>query len=255
MLGSGESSDVSPDTLKRIKRSLPCDAVECVGKNVMSTTSEVTTGLVSQSDGLGAAWHAIGTSWTMFKIGKALNSKSAFKPGTLAKGDATATAEEQKKKKKKKKKKKEKKKKKKFITLSNGNVQFFINDSMILVCRLSFPVSPLFPSVVSPFPSRHLSPVSPPFPSLLSHLVISLLSLLRSRLSFPISPLFPSLLRPSSLLSRLVVSLPLTSILSRLFSVLVVSLVSLSSLLRHNCDDLVESGTMDAVGAKDKPTR
>ncbi|KAM7264906.1 hypothetical protein ACFE04_002589 [Oxalis oulophora] len=168
-IGSGESSDVSPDTLKRIKRAkkltrrsekvaggilsgvvkvsgfftssivnsaagkkffslLPgeivlasldgfnkvCDAVEVAGKNVMSTTSVVTTGLVSQrygeeagkatSDGLGAAGHAIGTAWTVFKIRKALNPKSAFKPGTLAKAAATATAEEQKKKKASKKK-------------------------------------------------------------------------------------------------------------------------------------------------------
>ncbi|KAL0383944.1 UNVERIFIED_CONTAM: protein EARLY-RESPONSIVE TO DEHYDRATION 7, chloroplastic [Sesamum radiatum] len=72
-----------------------CDAVEVAGKNVMSTTSVVTTGLVSQRygeqagevthDGLGAAGHAIGTAWTVFKIRKALNPKSVLKPTTLVK--------------------------------------------------------------------------------------------------------------------------------------------------------------------------
>ncbi|KAG6410909.1 hypothetical protein SASPL_128982 [Salvia splendens] len=63
------------------------DAVEVSGKNVMSTTSVVTTKLVSQKygeqaaeathDGLGAAGHAIGTAWAVFKLRKALNLKSA----------------------------------------------------------------------------------------------------------------------------------------------------------------------------------
>lgn len=79
-----------------------CDAVEVAGKNVMSTTSVVTTGLVSQRygeqaahvthEGLGAAGHAIGTAWAVFKIRKALNPKSAFKPTKLAKAAAEANS-------------------------------------------------------------------------------------------------------------------------------------------------------------------
>ncbi|KAK4477225.1 hypothetical protein RD792_016439 [Penstemon davidsonii] len=78
------------------------DAVEVAGKNVMSTTSVVTTGLVSQRygepaaevthDGLGAAGHAIGTAWAVFKIRKALNPKSVIKPTTLAKAAAKANS-------------------------------------------------------------------------------------------------------------------------------------------------------------------
>ncbi|GFP89042.1 hypothetical protein PHJA_001047900 [Phtheirospermum japonicum] len=79
-----------------------CDAVEVAGKNVMSTTSVVTTGLVSQRygeqaaqathDGLGAAGHAIGTAWTVFKIRKALNPKGVLKPTTLAKAAVQANS-------------------------------------------------------------------------------------------------------------------------------------------------------------------
>ncbi|KAK9666806.1 hypothetical protein RND81_14G212700 [Saponaria officinalis] len=71
------------------------DAVEIAGKNVMSTSSEVTTELVMErygneaamatNEGMDAAGHAIGTVWTVFKIGKALNPKSALKPSSLAK--------------------------------------------------------------------------------------------------------------------------------------------------------------------------
>ncbi|TQD73199.1 hypothetical protein C1H46_041287 [Malus baccata] len=81
-----------------------CDAVEVAGKNVMSTSSTVTTELVfhgygeqagkAANDGLDAAGHAIGTAWTVFKIRKALNPKSAFKSSTLAKSAAKAAAEE-----------------------------------------------------------------------------------------------------------------------------------------------------------------
>lgn len=39
-------------------------------------------------EGLDAAGHAIGTAWAVFKIRKALNPKSAFKPTTLAKAAA-----------------------------------------------------------------------------------------------------------------------------------------------------------------------
>ncbi|KAK1559764.1 hypothetical protein Q3G72_018056 [Acer saccharum] len=155
-MGPGSDSDISPDTIKRIKRVkkltkmsenvgtgilsgvvkvsgfftssivnskvgkkffslLPgeivlasldgfnkvCDAVEVAGKNVMSTTSVVTTGLVSErygeqaakatNAGLQAAGYAIGTAWAVFKIRKALNPKSVIKPTTLAKA-ATETS-------------------------------------------------------------------------------------------------------------------------------------------------------------------
>ncbi|XWS55081.1 hypothetical protein CRYUN_Cryun10bG0144800 [Craigia yunnanensis] len=88
-----------------------CDAVEVAGRNVMSTTSVVTTGLVSQrygekaghvtNEGLDAAGHAIGTAWAVFKIRKALNPKSVLKPTTLVKAAAQANAAELKAKKKK----------------------------------------------------------------------------------------------------------------------------------------------------------
>ncbi|KAK6946415.1 Senescence/spartin-associated, C-terminal [Dillenia turbinata] len=79
-----------------------CDAAEVAGKNVMSTTSVVTTGLVSQrygeeaaratNEGFDAAGHAIGTAWAVFKIRKALNPKSVIKPTTLVKAAADAEA-------------------------------------------------------------------------------------------------------------------------------------------------------------------
>ncbi|KAK2665567.1 hypothetical protein Ddye_004141 [Dipteronia dyeriana] len=162
-MGPGSDSDISPDTIKRIKRVkkltkmsenvatgilsgvvkvsgfftspivnskvgkkffslLPgeivlasldgfnkvCDAVEVAGRNVMSTTSVVTTGLVSKrygeqaakatNEGLDAAGHAIGTAWAVFKIRKALNPKSAFKPTTLVKAAAVASSTGKKKK-------------------------------------------------------------------------------------------------------------------------------------------------------------
>ncbi|KAJ0039849.1 hypothetical protein Pint_28470 [Pistacia integerrima] len=75
-----------------------CDAVEVAGKNVMSTSSTVTTELVSHrygekaaeatNEGLNAAGHAIGTAWTAFKIRKAVN----LKPSTLAKSAAKSAA-------------------------------------------------------------------------------------------------------------------------------------------------------------------
>ncbi|XP_042389010.1 protein EARLY-RESPONSIVE TO DEHYDRATION 7, chloroplastic-like [Zingiber officinale] len=81
-----------------------CDAVEVAGKNVFQTSSVVTTGLVSHRygdqaaeithDGLGAAGHAFGTAWAVFKIRKALNPKSAMKPSTLAKSGLKAAAKE-----------------------------------------------------------------------------------------------------------------------------------------------------------------
>ncbi|XP_021753080.1 protein EARLY-RESPONSIVE TO DEHYDRATION 7, chloroplastic-like [Chenopodium quinoa] len=75
-----------------------CDAVEVAGKNVMSTSSQVTTDLVTERygeeaanathEGLDAAGHALGTAWTVFKLRKALNPKGALKPSTLAKAAA-----------------------------------------------------------------------------------------------------------------------------------------------------------------------
>ncbi|XVF62202.1 hypothetical protein PTKIN_Ptkin08bG0198300 [Pterospermum kingtungense] len=83
-----------------------CDAVEVAGKNVMSTSSTVTTELVNQkygekaaeatNEGFDAAGHAFGTAWTVFKIRQALNPKSVFKPSKLAKAAAKAAAEEKK---------------------------------------------------------------------------------------------------------------------------------------------------------------
>ncbi|PIA57391.1 hypothetical protein AQUCO_00600255v1 [Aquilegia coerulea] len=79
-----------------------CDAVEVAGRNVMSTTSEVTTGLVSHRhgekaaeathEGLDAAGHAAGTAFAVFKIRKAFNPKGVIKPSTLAKSAAKAAA-------------------------------------------------------------------------------------------------------------------------------------------------------------------
>ncbi|WOL13430.1 protein EARLY-RESPONSIVE TO DEHYDRATION 7, chloroplastic-like [Canna indica] len=81
-----------------------CDAFEMAGKNVLSTSSVVTTGLVSHrygekaaeaaSQGLDAAGHAVGTAWAVFKIGKAIDPKSTIKPHTLCKSGAEAIAAE-----------------------------------------------------------------------------------------------------------------------------------------------------------------
>ncbi|KAK7360220.1 hypothetical protein VNO77_02202 [Canavalia gladiata] len=80
-----------------------CDAVEVAGKNVMSTSSTVTTEIVSHrygeeaakatSEGLDAAGHAVGTAWAAFKIRQAFNPKSALRPTALAKSAAKAAAE------------------------------------------------------------------------------------------------------------------------------------------------------------------
>ncbi|CAL0311458.1 unnamed protein product [Lupinus luteus] len=81
-----------------------CDALEVAGKNVLSTSSTVTTELVNHrhgeqaaeatSEGLSAAGHAFGTAWAAFKIRKAINPKSVFKPTTLVKSGAKAAASE-----------------------------------------------------------------------------------------------------------------------------------------------------------------
>ncbi|XP_030523724.1 protein EARLY-RESPONSIVE TO DEHYDRATION 7, chloroplastic isoform X2 [Rhodamnia argentea] len=79
-----------------------CDAVEVAGRNVMATSSTVTTGLVSHRygeeagkathEGLHAAGHAVGAAWAVFKIRKALNPKSVIKPSNIAKSTAKAAA-------------------------------------------------------------------------------------------------------------------------------------------------------------------
>ncbi|KAM0930257.1 hypothetical protein ACQ4PT_001016 [Festuca glaucescens] len=79
-----------------------CDAVEVAGKDVLSTSSTVTTGLVSHkygekaaeatNEGMDAAGHAIGTAWAVFKIRQAINSKSLLKPTSLAKSTIKAQA-------------------------------------------------------------------------------------------------------------------------------------------------------------------
>ncbi|XP_057784053.1 protein EARLY-RESPONSIVE TO DEHYDRATION 7, chloroplastic-like [Salvia miltiorrhiza] len=84
-----------------------CDAAEVAGKNVMSTSSTVTTGLVSHrygdeaakatSEGLDAAGHAVGAAWAVFKIRQAFNPKSVLKPSSLAKSAVKSAAAEAKK--------------------------------------------------------------------------------------------------------------------------------------------------------------
>ncbi|PKA46172.1 putative aarF domain-containing protein kinase [Apostasia shenzhenica] len=81
-----------------------CDAVEVTGKNVLSTSSTVTTELVSHrygeqaaeatNHGLDAAGHALGTAWAAFKIRKAIDPKSSLKPTSLAKSAVKAAAED-----------------------------------------------------------------------------------------------------------------------------------------------------------------
>ncbi|KAJ0077370.1 hypothetical protein Patl1_36043 [Pistacia atlantica] len=76
------------------------NAVEASGKNVMSTTSVVTTGLVSErygeeaakatNEGLHAAGDVIGSAWTIFKIKKAVNPVTMLKPTILAKATGKA---------------------------------------------------------------------------------------------------------------------------------------------------------------------
>jgi spartin len=81
-----------------------CDAVEVAGKNVLQTSSTVTTGVVSHrygdeageitNEGLHAAGHAFGTAWAVFKLRKALNPKKAVKPSSVAKNVLKAAASE-----------------------------------------------------------------------------------------------------------------------------------------------------------------
>lgn len=46
------------------------------------------------TEGLGAAGHAVGTAWAVFKIRKALNPKSVLKPTTLVEAAAQANSSE-----------------------------------------------------------------------------------------------------------------------------------------------------------------
>jgi spartin len=104
----GEIALASLDAFGKI-----CDAAEVAGKNVLQTSSTVTTGIVSHrygdgageitQDGLHAAGHVFGTAWAVFKLRKALNPKSAAKPSSMAKGALRAAAGEVKKVKAKKK--------------------------------------------------------------------------------------------------------------------------------------------------------
>ncbi|KAI8032087.1 hypothetical protein LOK49_LG01G02830 [Camellia lanceoleosa] len=81
-----------------------CDAVEVAGKNVMSTSSTVTTGLVchrygkeaakATTEGLDAAGYAVGAAWAVFKIRKAFDPKSVIKPSILIKSPAKIVAAE-----------------------------------------------------------------------------------------------------------------------------------------------------------------
>ncbi|KAL0739497.1 hypothetical protein Bca4012_015707 [Brassica carinata] len=97
-------------TLDGFSKNKVCDAVEVAGRNVMKTTSTVTTEIVDHkygaktaeatNAGLGAAGHALGTAWTVFKIRQALNPKSAVKPSSLATTVIKTAAKERKKGKK-----------------------------------------------------------------------------------------------------------------------------------------------------------
>ncbi|KAJ8759574.1 hypothetical protein K2173_007203 [Erythroxylum novogranatense] len=68
-----------------------CDAVEEVGKNVLSKSSNVTTNLVNQRygeeaaeatrEGLGAAGHVLGTAFAAFSIRKAFDPSNVIKSG------------------------------------------------------------------------------------------------------------------------------------------------------------------------------
>ncbi|KAI3767861.1 hypothetical protein L2E82_18290 [Cichorium intybus] len=81
-----------------------CDAFEVSGKNVMSTSSTVTTELVNHkygqeaakatNEGLGAAGHAVGAAWTVFKIRTAMNPKGVVAPSVLTKTGLKDATEE-----------------------------------------------------------------------------------------------------------------------------------------------------------------
>ncbi|XP_076949535.1 senescence/dehydration-associated protein At4g35985, chloroplastic-like [Bidens hawaiensis] len=72
-----------------------CDAFEVSGRNVMTTSSTVTTDIVTYkygeetakatNEGLNAAGHAVGAAWTVFKIRTAVNPRSMIAPSVLGK--------------------------------------------------------------------------------------------------------------------------------------------------------------------------
>ncbi|KAK1432632.1 hypothetical protein QVD17_09530 [Tagetes erecta] len=81
-----------------------CDAFEVSGRNVMATSSTVTTDLVTYkygeetakatNEGLHAAGHAVGAAWTVFKIRTAVNPRSVIAPSLLAKGGVKSATED-----------------------------------------------------------------------------------------------------------------------------------------------------------------
>jgi spartin len=80
------------------------DAVEVSGKNVMRTSSVVTTSVVTHrygdqagqvtQDYLHASGNALGVAWAVFKIRKALDPKGNLKKSSLASAAAHAVAKE-----------------------------------------------------------------------------------------------------------------------------------------------------------------
>lgn len=81
-----------------------CDAVEASGKNVMQTSSVVTTSVVKHrygdqageitQDYLHATGNALGVAWAVFKIRKAFNPKGQMKSSSLASSAAHAVAKQ-----------------------------------------------------------------------------------------------------------------------------------------------------------------
>uniref|UniRef100_A0ACD5XN31 Uncharacterized protein n=1 Tax=Avena sativa TaxID=4498 RepID=A0ACD5XN31_AVESA len=81
-----------------------CDAVEVSGKNVMQTSSVVTTSVVTHRYGdqageithdyLHATGNALGVAWAVFKIRKAFNPKGQIKKSSLASSAAHAVAKQ-----------------------------------------------------------------------------------------------------------------------------------------------------------------
>ncbi|CAN6481294.1 unnamed protein product [Victoria cruziana] len=82
-----------------------CDAVEVAGKNVLTTSSDVTTEIVTYrygeqageitKNGLDAAGHAVGAAWSVLKIRNALNPKNTvcvMTPSEFAKSTAKVAA-------------------------------------------------------------------------------------------------------------------------------------------------------------------
>ncbi|KAI3725888.1 hypothetical protein L1987_65684 [Smallanthus sonchifolius] len=119
-----------------------CDAFEVSGRNVMTTSSTVTTELVTYkygeetakatNEGLDAAGHAIGAAWTVFKIRTAVNPRSVIAPSVLGKGGIRNATDEMKAKAIKDMKAKESPKKSNFLApkveRSLKNSAFLVSD-------------------------------------------------------------------------------------------------------------------------------